>query len=95
MYQGWVFNGWHHSHDWNWDIAILTLHTSNSGFGWFGFGYNTGISSSWNFGVVGYPGDKSGIMQRQNMFMDYSISYNLLNTRTGDIVGGNWWTCLL
>lgn len=89
VYQGWVFNGWHYNRDWNWDIAILTLHTSNTGFGWFGFGYNTGIASNWNFGVVGYPGDKGTWMQRQNMCMDYQISHNLLLTRTGDIVGGN------
>eukprot|EP01083_Nonionella_stella_P016114 45051_1 len=87
--RAWVFSGWHYSSDWNWDIGIITLDTSKTGYGWFSFGHNDDIDALDWFGVNGYPSDKGHVMQHQWMRMDYQISEHLLTTRTGDIVGGN------
>eukprot|EP00483_Globobulimina_turgida_P000920 UN00921 len=84
-----AFRGWHYHGDWNWDMAIITLKTTDTGYGWFSFGYNDDISTLDWFGVTGYPVDKGEILQHQWMQMDYKIFYDVLVTQTGDIVGGN------
>merc|ERR1712154_134382 len=84
-----VFAEWHNNHDYNYDMGIITLKTSNTGFGWFGFGYSDNIDQNWNFEVVGYPADKDFKMQRQSVFMDFGIYENMLQTSHGDIVQGN------
>eukprot|EP01084_Bolivina_argentea_P245978 411744_1 len=87
-----VFNGWHYQRKWDWDMGVIALDiggASQTGFGWYGFGWNTGINSGWSFDIDGYPGDKGTYMQRQTAQMDQGVYENLLLTKTGDIVGGN------
>eukprot|EP00487_Bulimina_marginata_P001224 TRINITY_DN12603_c0_g1_i1.p1 TRINITY_DN12603_c0_g1~~TRINITY_DN12603_c0_g1_i1.p1 ORF type:complete len:120 (-),score=7.25 TRINITY_DN12603_c0_g1_i1:129-488(-) len=52
-------------------------------------GFSDQLSEHWPFDVNGYPADKGFTMQRQNMYMDYGIFENILQTQTGDIVVGN------
>lgn len=92
-----VFEGWHKNGDYNYDLAIITLKTEATGFGYFKFNFNNYINSLWMFDVNGYPADKGFELQQQYLYMDFDIGENMLHTETGDIVVGNsggpvWYT---
>merc|ERR1712013_411095 len=92
-----VFEKWHKNGDYDFDLAIITLKTENTGFGWFNFRYDLGIADWWLFEVNGYPADKGFTMQRQSALMDFEITPEMLMTQTADIVVGNsggpvWYT---
>jgi len=53
-----AFNGWINSKSFDYDICWL--HLSSTVAGYMGYGYNTGLSTSWTFDIWGYPGDKYG-----------------------------------
>jgi V8-like Glu-specific endopeptidase len=90
----WVTDRWHKGMEWGYDLAVITLDVANTGRGWFAFGFDDSVDSNTWFDVDGYPGDKvdaagERILVSQSMQMDYSVSTNLYETETGDIVGGN------
>jgi len=50
---GWVTNA-----DWTYDYGLIKL-SSAPNVGWFSFGYNTAIDSTWFLYGLGYPSDKN------------------------------------
>jgi len=90
----WVTDRWHQGGEWGYDVAVITLDVANTGRGWFAFGFNDTVDSNTWFDVDGYPGDRVDAagereLVAQNMQMDYSVTTDLYETETGDIVGGN------
>jgi len=51
-----TFSAWINDQNWGYDLCWLTLHSSYIGH--LGFGWHTGITSSWQFNLWGYPTDK-------------------------------------
>eukprot|EP01084_Bolivina_argentea_P089780 161915_1 len=84
-----AFNGWVRDRNRDYDICWITL--SQSYYGWFGFGYHTGINTQWSFDMWGYPGDKyagPGIKWGdRDCHADYAITTNQLKY-TCDTAGG-------
>eukprot|EP01084_Bolivina_argentea_P213650 362784_1 len=95
-----VFEEFHLTQDLDYNIGIITLDLNETGWGWYAFGSNSNIAASWQFDFSGYSSDSGGILQRQNLYMDYvpnGIQTHVMATKTGDITPGDnggplWYT---
>ena len=91
---------WRTMEDWNYDLGLITLNTTNTGLGYLNFGFDDStIDETWNFTQSGYPMEFHGVMHVQtNIHIDPKVSnYTVLKvTDVGDTSAGSsgspFWT---
>lgn len=93
--RAYTFQGWTINSDWNWDIALIELVTTNTNLGWLSYGYNSAINSATFINSYGYPSDKSyGSMWYaagyvKNAYTDY-LTFETLDVYPGQSGSGGY-----
>jgi len=81
--------GWTRDKDREYDYGILKLSTTNTGLGYFGFGYSSDLDDDWYIKGLGYPSDKTfGTLWKTSGYI-FDDNDNYFVDDDTDLVSGN------